>query len=66
MKQLLEIACFDKHHAYKGGVEIVGNAPSIEEVAMKIIDEITSDENSGVAYCTQNTRNYKGESYEGV
>lgn len=47
MKELLEIACFDKQNAYKGGVEVVGKDKANELIAL-----ILSDENALVAYCT--------------
>lgn len=47
MKELVEIACFDKQNAYKGGVEVVGRQKTNELIAL-----ILSDENALVAYCT--------------
>lgn len=47
MKELIEIACFDKQNAYKGGVEVVGKDKANELIAL-----ILSDENALVAYCT--------------
>ncbi|WP_185908881.1 hypothetical protein [Campylobacter troglodytis] len=57
MKELIEISCYDKQNAYKGGIEVVGRKKTED-----LIDEILSVADENVLYCTIEVKGVLNES----